>query len=285
MSTTIRRNATLALAANVSRLYRAVLPDPAANELAAECTLFHVIARKIGSLVQQADIAEIMQGVEDLLDESIAAKGYVIRDESQGWQKKLIDLSEIDFETLRAKFNQGCKHIEVERLKGSIEAKLKRMVRLNRSRMDYLEKFQQMIDDYNARSMNVEAFFERLVEFANKLSAEESRVVAEQLSEEELAVFDLLTKPAINLKAKEVQQIKKAARELLEKLKKSKLVLDWRKRQQARAAVRVTIRDVLDEGLPSAFTPERFQEKCDVVYQHVYDSYFGGGRSVYARAA
>ena len=159
------------------------------------------------------------------------------------------------------------------------------MVRLNRSRMDYLEKFQQMIDDYNAGSMNVEEFFERLVEFANKLSAEESRAVAEQLSEEELAVFDLLTKPAIDLKGKEVQQIKRAARELLEKLKKSKLVLDWRKRQQARAAVRVTIRDVLDEGLPSAFTPERFQEKCDVVYQHVYDSYFGGGRSVYARAA
>ena len=30
------------------------------------------------------------------------------------------------------------------------------------------------------------------------------------------------------------------------------------------------------------FTPELFQNKCDVVYQHVYDSYFGQDQSVYA---
>ena len=68
-------------------------------------------------------------------------------------------------------------------------------------------------------------------------------------------------------------------------LKKSKLVLDWRKRQQARAAVRVTIEDLLDRGLPNAFTPELYKQKCDLVYQHVYESYFGGDQSIYSIAA
>jgi type I restriction enzyme R subunit len=52
-------------------------------------------------------------------------------------------------------------------------------------------------------------------------------------------------------------------------------------RQQSRAAVRLAIEETLD-ALPEKFAPEIYQAKCDVVYQHVYDSYYGHGRSVYA---
>ncbi|WP_208598994.1 type I restriction enzyme endonuclease domain-containing protein [Desulfonatronum thioautotrophicum] len=60
--------------------------------------------------------------------------------------------------------------------------------------------------------------------------------------------------------------------EILANLKKEKLVLDWRKRQQARAEVRVTIEKVLDAGLPRVYTPELFNQKSSAVYQHVYDA-------------
>ena len=66
-----------------------------------------------------------------------------------------------------------------------------------------------------------------------------------------------------------------------EKLKKEKLVLDWRKQQTTRAGVLVTIQEVLDE-LPRAYTPELYQQKCDTVYQHFYEAYLGQGQSVYA---
>ena len=101
--------------------------------------------------------------------------------------------------------------------------------------MNYMERFQQMIDEYNSGAINVEEFFRWLMEFAKSLNEEEQRAVSEGLTEEELAVFDLLTKPEIELTAKERAQVKKAARDLLEKLKEEKLVLDWRKRQQSRA--------------------------------------------------
>jgi len=84
----------------------------------------------------------------------------------------------------------------------------------------------------------------------------------------------------MKLTQKEDQQVKKAARALLETLKKEKLVLDWRKRQQSRAAVRLCIEQAFDE-LPPAFSPSLFQEICDATYQHVYESYFGEGRSIY----
>ena len=133
--------------------------------------------------------------------------------------------------------------------------KLVQMVRLNKSRTNYLEKFQKMIDEYNSSSHNVEAFFASLVEFAQELNAEEKRGIAERLTEEELAIFDLLVKPEMTLKKKEEREVKKVAQELLETLKKEKLVLDWRKRQQSRAAVRLSIDEILDR-LPRSYVPD-----------------------------
>lgn len=156
------------------------------------------------------------------------------------------------------------------------------MVRLNRSRLDYLAAFQKMIEDYNAGSVNVEELFKRLIEFVGSLDAEEKRGVAEQLSEEELAVFDILTKPEPDLTAKERREVKAVARDLLAALKKGKLVLDWRKRQQARAEVRVTIEKVLDAGLPATYDPDLFRRKTEAVFQHVYENYWGAEQGVYA---
>jgi type I restriction enzyme R subunit len=69
---------------------------------------------------------------------------------------------------------------------------------------------------------------------------EERRAAGEGLSEDELAVFDLLTKPKPKLsKAQEVavKKVKKVARELLEKLQDQLTVAEWQTKQQTRAAV------------------------------------------------
>jgi len=116
------------------------------------------------------------------------------------------------------------------------------------------------------------------------LNEEEQRAVGEQLSEEELAVFDLLTRPGPDLTEREREQVKRVARGLLTTLKREKLVLDWRKRQQARAQVRRSIEEVLD-GLPDKYDKTLFAQKCDYVYQHIFEAYYGDGRSVYDHAA
>jgi type I restriction enzyme R subunit len=275
----------LDLANTVQRLYKAVLPDPGAREFAAEVNPVQVIADKIRALIPPADISLVMQQVEGLLDRSIATEGYIIREASAPYgDEHWIDLSRIDFEALAEKFNKGRKRTMNEKLQGTVAAKLMAMVRLNRTRMDYLECFQAMIDAYNSGSLNAEEFFQQLVIFAQSLNEEEQRGMSEQLNEEELALFDLLTKPQIDMSETDRDKVKSTARELLATLKAGKLVLDWRKRQQARAEVRVTIEKLLDQGLPKAYTPELFEQKTIAVFQHVYDAYYGAGRSVYAAA-
>ena len=110
---------------------------------------------------------------------------------------------------------------------------------------------------------------------------EEQRAIRENLTEEELAVFDYLTRPGPKLNDKEKEEVKRIARELLNTLKKEKLVLDYRKRQQSRAAVKTFIRDMVWK-LPEAYDETLCQEKSDQIYQHVYDKYWGPDQSVYA---
>jgi len=273
----------LDLTNTVLRLYKAVLPDPAAREFAAEVSPVQVIADKIRALTPPADISQVIQRVEGLLGRSIATEGYIIGERGIAYGRdRLIDLSGFDFEAMEQKFKTGRKRTVNEKLKGALAQRLMVMVRLNRTRMDYLDRFQIMIDEYNAGSLNAEEFFHQLVVFARGLDEEEKRAVGEQLTEEELALFDILTRPLIEMTSTDRSRVKATARELLVWLKAGKLVLDWRKRQQARAEVRVTIEKLLDRGLPSAYTPNLFEQKAAAVFQHVYDAYYGAGRSVYA---
>ena len=266
----------LALAADVDRLFKAILPDTRAGEFAPRRKVFLVLAEKIRALTLRADISEVMGAVEELLDESVSARGYVIREPGMSY-----DLSEIDFEALKQQFAQGRKRTEAERLRGTINARLHRLVRLNRNRMSLLEEFQRMIAEYNAGSRNVEVFFNDLVDLAQRLNEEEQRHIAENLTEAGLAVFDILTRPGPDLTEKEKREAKRIARELLTTLSREKLVLDWRKRQQSRAAVRVAIEDTIWR-LPECYTDEMCRQKSAQVYQHVYDNYWGAGQSIYA---
>lgn len=260
----------LALAGRTTVVYRAILPDPSASQFAAPCALFVTLADMIRALMPAVDISGVMQQIEGVLDKSIGASGYTIKDEA-----KPLDLSQIDFDALRKFFKKAHKRAEIERLRAAITAKLQAMIAQNRTRVDFLEKFQQLIDEYNAGSANVESIFEELLKFAKRLNEEEQRHVREQMSEDELAIFDILTKPRVGITAKEEKQVKAVAKDMLATLKAKALVLDWRKRQQTRAAVRLCIEEWLDK-LPPVYTPAIYQAKCEAVYQHVYDAYGGG---------
>lgn len=273
------RRQYLNLATGVDALFKSLLPDAAAFEFSPICNVFKVVAEKIRSELPVVDISAVMADVEALLNQSIAAGGYVMPPVSND-PSRYIDLSQIDFEALKAQFDKSRKPIEVQKLRAKVAVKLAQMVKLNRTRIDFLEEFQKMIDEYNAGSSNVETFFAKLMAFTKKLNEEEKRGISENLTEEELVIFDLLTKPNIVLTKPEEADVKKVSKALLEKLKQEKLVLDWRKQQTTRAMVFTTIKDVLDE-LPRTYTKELYEQKCDTVYQHFYEAYLGQGKSVY----
>ncbi len=270
--------AYLLLAGQVARTFKAILPDPEANAQAPTAVLVAYLGAMIKALRSPPDISGVMNDLDALLDDSIATEGYRIGERPQA--EALIDLSQIDFAALQKQFADGKQATETEKLKGQIAKKLATMVRENKGRIDFLEKFQQLIASYNAFSHNLEAFFQELMRFAQNLTQEEQRATRENLSEEELAIFDLLTQPEPALTEKEKDEVKKVAKDLLAKLKAEKLVLDWKLKTQTKADVERTIRDFYIK-LPKPYTPALKKDKRAKTYAHIYDNYFGAGQSVY----
>jgi type I restriction enzyme R subunit len=269
----------LQIASRVSRLFKAILPDPMANALAPLSVLVAYIADRIRAQTDPPDISAVMGDVEELLNDSIATEGYHVGPASR--PDALVNLSEIDFAALQEKFNQGRKRTEAEKLRRLIEGQLTQMLKLNASRVDLAEKFQKLIDAYNAGSQNIEALFAELMKFARELTEEEKRGVSEGLSEEELALFDILTKPEPKLTKSEEAEVKSVCRDLLATLRSEKLILDWREKQQARASVMQAIK-LSFRRLPPPFARGLVDEKRARTYAHIYDHYFGAGQSAYA---
>ena len=104
----------------------------------------------------------------------------------------------------------------------------------------------------------------------------------ENLTEEELSIFDILTRPNMKLKRKEKEQVKQVAKELLDTLKAERLVFGLA--QEATSDVRRFNRQLSRCWISylKHYAPKVYKEKCALVYQHVYDSYYGAGKSIYA---
>ena len=96
-------------------------------------------------------------------------------------------------------------------LKAAIRAQLEKLIRLNRTRANFADKFEELIESYNAGSRSIEQLFEELVNLSKSLTDEEHRHVRENMSEEELVIFDILTRPAPALTAEERTEVKKVA--------------------------------------------------------------------------
>jgi type I restriction enzyme R subunit len=262
----------------VSTLYRAVKPDPSALEFASRAACLTTLADTIRAKLNPnpPDISQVMGQINGLLDESIT--GHAIRESGP----PALDLSKINFEALTKRFKESKhKNTNLEVLKAAIRVQLEKMIRLNRTRADFAEKFEALIESYNAGSRSIEELFEELVKLSNSLNDEQERHVRENMSEEELVIFDLLTRPAPELSAEERAEVKKVARELLVRLK-TLLVLNWRKKAAARSQLKLVIEDTLDTGLPRAYTPELYHQKCSAVFEHVYECYPERDTGVYA---
>lgn len=273
------RKRYLETAGVIDRLYKAVLPDTAAQAFTLERALYVVLAEMLLVVTGGTGTPDsgVMTQVEELLDESVIAQRYRVREDGPK-----LDLSRIDFHKLAAVFKSSPhKRTEAEKLKAMLSGRVDQLTRLNKTRVNFGEKLKAMIEEYNGSAANIEAFFQELLQFGQELDAEGQRAAREGLSEEELAIFDLVAQGDPELSKREEKAVKAMAKHLLEKLKASALVIDWRKKQQTKARVRRAIRDDLRAlGVDS----EEVERLLQSLYAHVFESYADREQNVYRSA-
>jgi type I restriction enzyme R subunit len=263
------RKAYLLQARLADRLYAALKPHRRASEFAARMATVAALAEKVreATAPPQRSLDEVLAAIGRVLDGSIVGAAGV-RDAPPP-----VDLSRIDFQLLSKRFEESStKNLDLERMKAAIAARLDALVQANETRVDFKEKFEALIADYNAGSMQIEQAFQALLKLSQGLDEEAARHVREQLTEEELVIFDLLTRPGPDLSSKERDQVKKVAREMLATVRGA-LRLDWGNTVVGQAKVREVIADVLDAGLPEAYDRKLFEAKSSALFQHVYERY------------
>jgi type I restriction enzyme R subunit len=234
--------------------------------------------------VKTADITELMVELQGLVNESIIVKDNTL-EEKEG---VYVDLSKLDFQKLKAAFEKAPrKNTMTFDLQQAIERKLQQMLKENPLRLEFYERYQHIISEYNAgKSLeNTVRAFEKLSELIQSMSEEEQRAVRENLGDQEtLAIFDLL-KEGKELDSKALKEVKKVAKQTLDKLKAEKLKIDrWREKREITAQVKSMIYDQLLWLPQDAYSDEEVSLKTVSVYQHIYSNYYGGGSSVYQRS-
>ena len=263
----------------ITALYEACKPEILSDGSRPLVFVFQYLRGIIDSIIQMKDIDSAKLRISDLLDQSIVTAKeelflkrpkpeYRITRKGKTW-----DLGKMDFERLKSEFRyKKYKNIEITDLRSFIEERLEKMIQQNTTRVVFSQKLQEIIDAYNAGSSSVESYFDDLVNFAERLKEEDERHIREGLSEDELELFDVLKKDTMT--KEENQNVKLAAKLLLHRLLEEHprvLVQDWYKDSQSQAKVKSAVEEVLDNTLPKTYVKGLFQQRCNQVYELIFE--------------
>lgn len=186
------------------------------------------------------------------------------------------DISQIDFDLLRREFaSTKKKNLIMKDLQDLIQARLDTMLFHNPDRIQYYERYQEIIEDYNSQQdrANIEKTFDELMKLVQSMGQEEQRYVREGFSsDEELSLYDMLFSE--NLSKQDIQKIKKVAVDLLQKVKSKIAELDhWTDKQETKATIDNLIRDTLWNELPACYDELSISGYRQRIYEYVYTRY------------
>ena len=264
------------LARQVFSRFKALVADSAAHTFAIRRDNIEAIYKKLQEQVDHADVHELLKEMHKIVNQAIQAQN-IGEDELD---ERVFDLSRIDLNKLREEFATKVrrKALALENIRQMVEQKIHKMIRQNPLRMDYYKRYMDIIADYNREKdrATIEETFAKLLELAGMLDAEQQRAVEEGLTEQELALFDLLQKD--NISKADRERLKLASRDLLDSLYKLILPLEhWTEKEQTQAEVEVFILDQLYQALPTPpFTDAEKQQIAHNVYQHIWQQSANG---------
>ena len=236
---------------------------------------YEAIAAIYGELKKKrrsASNVDLMVEINNILNDYIrveqAAEGIV--------PSRQFDISKIDFDLLRREFARAKKkNLVMKDLDELIRVRLDSMLFNNPDRIQYDERYQAIIEDYNSQQdrATIERTFDELMQLVKDMDQEEQRYVREGFSsDEELSLYDLLFSESLS--KQDIQKIKGVAVDLLQKVKAKIAELDhWTDKQETKAAVDNLIRDTLWSELPSCYDEPSISRYRQKIYEYVYTRY------------
>lgn len=263
------------LARQVFARFRALVTEPSVYAYAERHDNLEAIYRKLTEKRDTADVTDLLKELHRIVNAAIQAQAA-----GQDQRQALVyDLSRIDLEALRGEFATGPRRATVlQDVRQIVERKLADMLAQNPLRMDYYRRYQEIVAEYNREKdrTTIEDTFAALVELVEGLDEEQRRAAQEGLSEDELAVFDLIQNG--ELTKAERERVKEASRALLVSLKGVLATMErWTQNTQTQAEVETLVLDNLYRDLPTPpFSEKDKEDVAEKVYRHIWQRSVGG---------
>ena len=238
------------------------------KEYEAIVAIFHELQKKRKSASNVDLMVEINSIISEYVQVDTPEEGVV--------PSRQFDISKIDFALLGREFTRAKKkNLILKDLDDLIRERLDKLLFANPQRINYYERYQQIIEDYNSEQnrATIEKTFMDLMALASSMDQEEQRYVREGFSsDEELSLYDLLFSE--NLSKQDIEKIKQVAVDLLAKVKAKIAELDhWTDKQETKAAVDNLIRDTLWAELPECYDEVSISGYRQKIYEYVYTRY------------
>ncbi len=271
------------MAREVFKKYHALYPEEQVKPFIRQFNAIEAIYNQLNQQVKEADVTSIIMQLQQVVNENISVNPDKLSEPDGVY----VDLANLDLDKLRAVFAKTPrKNTVVFDLAQAVEKKLQQMLKENPLRMKFYERYKEIIDEYNKGKSLEDTMraFDNLSNYIKDLTIEESRAVKEGLSEEVLAIYDLL-REGKELSQEDIKQVKKVASETLEKLKEEKLKIErWRESRQISSQVWQMINDYLLNLPMKVYSDDDVNNKTVFLYQHIYSNYPGGIFNTYTRA-
>ena len=222
---------------------------------------------------KHADIADLSVAINDIVNEHLHVVATMAAEDVPN---RRFDISKINFDLLQREFAKSReRNLILKDIQELLEERIARMLAENPSRVNFYEKYQEIIREYNQEQdrVSIENTFTQLMELSQQLTEEQARYIREGFqSEEQLSMFDVLMKD--DLSKEDIKKLKKVAVDLLEKIKAQLATMDHPfDKQETKAAIIITIRDVLWQELPESYSEESITHYRDEVYNYVAQHY------------
>ena len=272
----------LVLAREVFKKFKAFSPHPGVQPFRARRDALNALYTRITDNTYQTDISSIMNRLQGVVDGAVVkAPDEVAADPEVEYKTTTrVDLSGLDFDKIEKEFlKRKNKNTTIKDVKTLIERQIEVMLRDNPTRIDFHEKYEQIISDYNQGKdyRAIKEIFDRLKALFGKLTEEEKRAEQENLDQPELTVFDILSKGK-KISDKEKVKLKDIAVKLLKRLLDRELSTEhWTVNDQTTAAVKMVIHETLYQELPyPTFEDEKEIEQKTMKLLDYFGERFGG---------
>ena len=255
-----RQKKFLDVVTELEKAYALTATQPQAQAYGKEIAFFKTVKVFIMKLKAPANSTnfnnpkDIKYQMQQLLDQSIISEPDIDIYNELGIKRQSVDL--ISDEFLQKVKSMPEKDIAITLLEKLLKGKVKAMMKTNKvMSVRFQEMLQKAIDEYNKRGITSELVIRKLIEMAKKINAEQERGKDLGLSQEEIAFYDAL---ADHKKAVEVlgeEKLHLIAQELV-KLVKKEAGVDWEKRRNIQAKMRVAVKHLLRKyGYPPDIAP------------------------------